>query len=188
MYGYIYKTTNLINGKQYIGQHRATKFESNNYIGSGKLLLVAIKKYGIKNFKCELLEECNSESELNEREVYYIKFYNAVEDDNFYNVCYGGGGHTCEPWNKGKHGVQKLTDTQLNVLEYGRHLPASDKLKAILSEYRKNVVVSESTRKKLSDAQKGKKAINNGVVTKYVVQSDLDQYINSGWVYGRLKK
>lgn len=36
MYGYIYKTTNLINGKIYIGQHKANKFLGQSYLGSGK--------------------------------------------------------------------------------------------------------------------------------------------------------
>ena len=46
MFGYIYKTTNLINNKIYIGQHKSEKFEPNKYIGSGVVLLKAINKYG----------------------------------------------------------------------------------------------------------------------------------------------
>ena len=45
MYGYIYKTTNKINGKIYIGQHRCDHFDE-SYIGSGSRLLKAVKKYG----------------------------------------------------------------------------------------------------------------------------------------------
>lgn len=89
-YGYIYKTTNLINGKSYIGQHKSKIFESTKYIGSGKFLNQAFKKYGKENFKCELLEWCENKDELNEKEKYWIKQYNAVENSNFYNIAPGG--------------------------------------------------------------------------------------------------
>lgn len=184
MYGYIYLTTNNVNGKKYIGQHRSEKFEPDRYLGSGILLIEAIDKYGRENFTCNILEECDSEDELNQREVFWIAHYNAVEDRNFYNICKGGEGHTCEPWNKGKHGVQEWTEKQEEAFEKGRHLPASDKLKKFLSEYRTNVVVSEDTRKKLSDAQKGKRCINNGIKNTYVHNSELDSYLNSGWKLG----
>ena len=72
MYGYIYLTTNLINNKKYIGQHRASKFNM-KYLGSGIHLTNAIKKYGKENFKLEVLCECFSEQELNEKEKYFIK-------------------------------------------------------------------------------------------------------------------
>ena len=70
MYGYIYKTINLINNKMYIGKHRATIFEPNRYIGSGPILMKAIKKYGKENFKCELIEWCETKQQLDEREQY----------------------------------------------------------------------------------------------------------------------
>lgn len=185
MFGYIYLTTNLINGKKYVGQHRSARFQPDKYIGSGVLLLKAIEKYGIENFKCELLESCNSDDELNEKEIYWIKKLNAVEDEDYYNLCKGGLGHTCDPWNKGKTGVQKRTPTMDAALEKGRHLPASPKLKQILSEYRQNVVVSEETRQKLSANQKGKKSITNGIENKYVFPEQLDFYLSNGWKLGK---
>lgn len=90
MYGYIYITTNLINNKKYIGQHKAKEFEPNKYIGSGKYFEKAVKKYGKENFKCELLEWCESLEKLNEKEVYWISYYNAVESKLFYNKTPGG--------------------------------------------------------------------------------------------------
>ena len=56
MYGYIYKTTNLLNNLIYIGQKHADHFIP-TYLGSGKLIKRAIKKDGAANFKVELLEE-----------------------------------------------------------------------------------------------------------------------------------
>ena len=90
MIGYIYKTTNLKNGKIYIGQHVANKFEPNKYIGSGCLFKAALKYYGSSNFKCELLATCNSINELNELEKYYIKYYNAQDRSIGYNIADGG--------------------------------------------------------------------------------------------------
>jgi len=83
----IYKTTNLINGKYYVG-----KDEKNNseYLGSGLLLNKAIKKYGRNNFTKEILETCVTKKELNEREIYWIKELNAVKDG--YNIALGGSG------------------------------------------------------------------------------------------------
>jgi len=89
MYGYIYKTTNLINGKQYIGLHRAKEFDT-SYKGSGTILKKAIEKYGWNNFRCEILETCDSNEELNAREEYWIEHYHAVESELFYNIARGG--------------------------------------------------------------------------------------------------
>lgn len=55
MYGYIYLTTNRVNGKKYIGRHKASTFDS-TYYGSGKIITQAILKEGIENFTCEILD------------------------------------------------------------------------------------------------------------------------------------
>ena len=73
---YIYQTTNLINGKKYIGKHIG--YINDDYLGSGIILNKAISKYGKENFKKEILEIVNNNIELNEREKFYIKLYNAV--------------------------------------------------------------------------------------------------------------
>jgi group I intron endonuclease len=111
----IYKTTNLVNGKFYIGKDVKNK---KSYLGSGKVLKQAIQKYGKDNFKKEILERCNTLEELDEREKYWIKELKAIE--NGYNLTEGGtGGDTWTnnrkhvhplvgriPWNKGKSGLQ----------------------------------------------------------------------------------
>lgn len=85
---FIYITTNLVNNKKYIGYHFGT--ENDSYLGSGVLLAKAIKQYGRKNFKREILEYCDSKKNALEKEKFWIAKYNAVEDPNFYNISEGG--------------------------------------------------------------------------------------------------
>lgn len=103
MYGYIYVTTNIVNGKQYIGQHKAKEFDK-RYKGSGKILQQAILKEGVENFTTTILEWCESKEELDNAEIKWIDYYSAVESDNFYNIYPGGNGipEGFIPWNKGK--------------------------------------------------------------------------------------
>ena len=59
---YVYITTDLINGKKYIGvSNNKNVYYKTYYIGSGKLLKLAIQKYGRKNFKKEIIKEFNDE-------------------------------------------------------------------------------------------------------------------------------
>lgn len=90
--GVIYKTTNLINGKIYIGKRvfDYEKFMRNkHYYGSGRLLKASIDKYGIENFKREVIEEVNNEI-LSKREIYWIKEYNSNNLEIGYNISIGG--------------------------------------------------------------------------------------------------
>ena len=185
MYGYIYETTNLINGKKYIGQHRSEFFDT-RYIGSGIILLEAVKKYGKENFEVKLIRECANDDELNAAEVELIKETNAVELENYYNIAHGGEGHTCDPWNKGLKNAQKVTQKQLDTLEYGRYLPASDKQKQVTSERRRGAKASEETLEKLRKISKGKICINNGVKCIQIDPEQLDEYKLQGWKKGHL--
>lgn len=87
---YIYKTTNLITNKIYIGQHKKKINNNKPYFGSGRLLKKKIKEYGIENFKNEILEYCNSIDELNEKEIYWIKKLNSTNENIGYNITSGG--------------------------------------------------------------------------------------------------
>ena len=95
MRGFIYKITNTINGKFYIGQtiqnvkerfyqHCATKCSK---AVSNMAIHRAIKKYGKSNFTVEVIEEIDS-ANLNDRERYWIKYYNSY--NNGYNSTKGG--------------------------------------------------------------------------------------------------
>ncbi len=96
---YIYITTNSLNGKQYIGQHKGNP--NDNYIGSGIALIRAINKYGKENFYKEILCFCQTREEADEKEKMYISLFNAVESDNFYNLAEGGqGGDGWRAWRR----------------------------------------------------------------------------------------
>lgn len=86
---YIYKIINTINGKWYIGKHNG---KDPNYLGSGKLLKQAIKKYGKDSFTKKILETCLTEEELNLKEQHWITITSATNNPMSYNLANGGEG------------------------------------------------------------------------------------------------
>lgn len=90
MFYTIYKTTNKINGNIYIGKHQ-TKDPNDNYLGSGKLILYAIKKYGIENFEKEVICIFDNEEEMNIKEAELVT-EDFIKKDTNYNLCPGGHG------------------------------------------------------------------------------------------------
>lgn len=101
----IYKITNRINGKIYIGQTiRPLSVRLKQHLARGESLVSkAIKKYGIDNFVIEQIDAANSISSLNEKEIYWIK-YNDCISPNGYNISQGGFGSLgvqhSESWKK----------------------------------------------------------------------------------------
>lgn len=89
---YLYCITNLINGKQYIGiTNNYKKRWSNHKSKSSKgLTSLAIQKYGVENFKFEILLRDLTVEEANEKEIEYIQNYNTLTP-NGYNISIGGG-------------------------------------------------------------------------------------------------
>ena len=150
MFGYIYETINLINGKKYIGKHKSNKFDT-NYLGSGIALKRAINKYGKENFEVGIIEEINTNQEdLDLREMYYIKKYNAVKDKNYYNHSYGGE-------NEGWDGVNKMFED----------CPDKWLLKVKHSaESRIGMHLSNKTKQKISNSLKGRTSPMKGKISK----------------------
>ena len=94
----IYKITNLINEKVYIGQSVDINYRFNNHKSESfnpksnaynTAIHRAIRKYGVENFSFEVIEECTKEL-LSEREIYWIAYYNSY--GNGYNLTSGGEG------------------------------------------------------------------------------------------------
>ena len=82
---FIYLTTNLINGKKYIGRHSTNNLED-GYLGSGTLLKRVVKKYGKENFKREILEHCKDLEESILQEKIWINSNNAERSSDYYNL------------------------------------------------------------------------------------------------------
>lgn len=119
MYGYIYVTTNIVNGKKYIGKHKSEEFDK-SYIGSGVALQNAINKYGKENFTCELIESFDTREQLNDAEIKYINTYDAVRSADFYNIAPGGdGGDTYSGLSEEqKHSFCKKIQNRWNDKDY----------------------------------------------------------------------
>ena len=112
---YIYKITNKINNKCYIGQTNNYKSRFKDHKGmydnkSGKILCRAFKKYGIDNFKFEVIDYG---ANYNELEIYYIKYYNSI--NHGYNISPGGEN---PPIKKGENGSNaKHTQKEIDRLK-----------------------------------------------------------------------
>ena len=114
----VYITTNLINGKRYIGRD---KRNNPNYLGSGVYLKRAIKKYGKENFVKEILEECSSMKDLILAEAYWLKLYNVANNQNFYNIINDAIGGVTYGFRGKKHSVEsrkKIGDKSLGRKSY----------------------------------------------------------------------
>jgi group I intron endonuclease len=85
----IYKITNRVNGKVYIGKDEASRPP---YYGSGKLIRRAIQLYGKDSFEKEIIEDVEGRELLCEREIYWISFYNSTDSRIGYNITKGGDG------------------------------------------------------------------------------------------------
>ena len=96
-YGFVYITTNLINGKKYIGQRMFRK-RWKNYLGSGTIFKRAINKYGKENFSREIIAIAYSKDELNLMEIEFINNHDAIDSLDYYNLSFGG-----DAFNSGLH-------------------------------------------------------------------------------------
>ena len=160
----IYLRTNLVNGKQYVGQ--ANDFKQREYEWSclkhkyaGALINNARKKYGIENWKVEILRECDTQEELNQWEVYYIGEL-GTKRPNGYNLTDGGegcSGYRCTEEHRLKNSLAK---TGSNHPNWGKHLSAETRKK--ISEANKGRTSplkgrprTAEIRKKISEAKKG---------------------------------
>lgn len=148
----IYKITNKINNKSYIGQsiHIEDRWTDEKYCAFeptahryNTILSQAFRKYGIDNFVFEILEQCSQE-ELNEKEKYYIQKYDSYY--NGYNATMGGEGNI--------HNEIKITKEELLEI-YDLLLNSTISQKDIAIKYN----VGEDT---ISNINHGKTRIING--------------------------
>lgn len=164
-YGFVYITTNLINGKRYIGRKI---FDSKNnwvdYIGSGAYFQKAVKKYGKENFSRNIIDIAYSNDELNNKEIEYIRFFNATESPDFYNIESGG-----QKYPLSEHTKKLISENHANLAGenhpmYGKHH-------------------TEETKRKISEVQKGKIPVNKG---KPMSQEQKEK-LKEAWKHRELK-
>jgi group I intron endonuclease len=157
--GYIYKITNH-NGKIYIGQttrlnNRISAYRTSNNIKAQQLLYNSIKKYGWENHIFEVLTEVPTDI-IYETEIKYIKDYNSYHKDNpnGLNMTKGGEGTL------GRKNTPETIKKRINSILGRKHTEESKKLMSELKKckpsHKKGVPCSESTKEKISKANKGK--------------------------------
>lgn len=136
VYGIIYKITNKLNGKCYIGQTTNKKGVRGRYYAAGSSnservylyhkrqkelghyyndhLLKSLEKYGFEAFEvCEVFDTAMSKEELNEKEIYYINYFDSF--NNGYNMNKGGEGSTGVDYMKGKNNPMSTPIVQLTL-------------------------------------------------------------------------
>jgi len=133
-YNFVYVTTNLVNGKQYIGDH-STNDLNDGYLGSGKYFINAVKKYGKQNFSRKILEHFKTKEEAFNCQSIYIERYNTVVP-NGYNISIVGG-----------------TNIKNNRLSEHH----KEQLSIAIKKWHQDIGFSQETKKKIGDSQRGKK-------------------------------
>jgi len=171
-YNFVYKTTNIVNGKEYIGYHGTDNLDD-GYLGSGKLLKRAIEKYGPESFIREILYFFNNPTEALEYEKKIVN-EEYVKRDDTYNLSIGGDACILYGENNGFYGKTHSDETKSKIRE--KHLGKSnhtEESKRKISEkskqrwkdpeYRERTLsnlanrsITDETRKKLRDVNFGK--------------------------------
>ena len=91
-YGIVYKITNKLNGMPYVGKTtRSLEVRFKEHAKADSYIGKAIRKYGEENFSREVIEECETPEELNEREIFWIAYFNCKQPHG-YKIANGGEG------------------------------------------------------------------------------------------------
>jgi len=177
---FVYETTNLINGKKYIGKHKGSI--DDDYLGSGNCLLAAIKKYGKENFVRKILFIAKDEQEAYDKEKELIAFYHAVEREDYYNISSGQNlnssciNNTDRSYTKTPEYRQKMSvvcSGEKNGM-YGRHHTEESKKK--MSE---NSIGKNTGKDNGMYGKKGEQALNGKKVGMYDEQGNLIRVFNA---------
>jgi group I intron endonuclease len=170
----VYKITNKINGKIYIGQTTSTIQERwNSHCchskhGRNALLGKAIRKYGKENFTIEQIDYAQSIEELNKKEIEHISLSKSTDKNIGYNLMSGGDNSRHSEVTKQKMSKSKLgkpsnrkgttssLETRRKQSEALKGIPRPKEVIEKMSKSQKGKFVSEETRRKISEACKGR--------------------------------
>ena len=150
---YTYKTVNLINGAYYYGKHVQNLGEIDDYLGSGKILKLAISKYGKENFKKEIIKFYNSLEDLAKGEKELI-LDEHIEDTKCYNLKRGGEGGTPYGQNHPMYGKKHSEESKKKMAESKIGVKHPDWRNKQKSEYTKGRIHSEESKKRMSEKKK----------------------------------
>ena len=163
MYHFVYKTTNLVNGKFYIGKHSTDNLDD-GYLGSGRVLINAVKKYGKEFFKREIIKILDDENIAYEFEQNMLSVH--MKNNLCYNLS-GGGRGTGTGENHPNWGKRASKESRKKMSESRRGKTFSQETKNKMSKSRSGVKhfrwgkeLSEEHKKKLSKSHTGKKLSN----------------------------
>jgi len=184
----IYKTTNTINGKIYVGKDCSN---NSKYLGSGSILKSAIKKYGKENFIKEILEECTSPEYLKEREIYWISKLNSRDPLIGYNISPGGDGFMKGVKQSDEHikkransnrGKKRSDETRSKISKankgqksWAKGTTKSKETREKMSQSAKGRKLSDETRIKVGESAKGRPAWNKGLKTPEDIKKKLSE-------------
>ncbi len=197
----IYKTTNLLDGMYYIGCHQTDNLDD-GYLGSGKYLKRAIKKYGAKNFKFEILLSSSSKEEMFRLERSIVN-ESLINDPLSYNLKIGGSGgnpgivgafkgkkHSEETKEKQRQAALKqiISDETRQKLSMNNAMKNNPEIRKKVSTSLTGRTQSEEHRKNVAEANLGKMLVNDGVSAKRISREELVKYQNLGWFKGGLPR
>lgn len=154
-YKYIYKITNQINGKIYVGQHATNNLEY-YYKGSGIRLKEAKKKYGPENFKLEILEwyEGNSKQEFDNLERKWIIDLKSDDPSIGYNLTRNcGGGYISDEWYASRVGRKHTEEEKRKISESNKGKKATEEHRRKNSDKHKGKVRSNETIRKMKESK-----------------------------------
>ena len=198
----IYKITNLLDNKVYIGAHATTDI-NDGYMGSGKYLKRAIVKYGIDNFKKEILFVFSNKNKMFAKEAEIVT-EDFITTANTYNIKPGGSGGNPgiigafsgkKHSEKSKEKIRQSALKQITTESKRKKCSSNNWAKKNPEAFRKHVrqinlgkTISAEQKQKLSLAQKNKKLVNNGITAKWADPEDMINLLTHGWVLGKIKK
>lgn len=163
MYGYVYKLTNLITSKVYIGKHKYSfPYLDESYTTSGTYIQNSIDFYGIENFSKELIDIAETLEELNEKERLWIQKLDCKHPKG-YNLTDGGDGS-----------VNLVPELRYKLAYWkGKKQPDAMKLKRAQSNTGKKRSIE--TRQRISEANRRQKP------TEYSMQRSVEAHKGSRW-------
>lgn len=169
-YGFIYITTNMVNGKRYLGQKKFDKKgDWKTYIGSGRALKDAVARYGKENFNRNIVCFCYSLDELNKAEYDLSVFLDVVVSRDWYNLCYGCGG---------TEGYIESDKTKEKKSKASKEMWVSEGFKEKMIQIHtgsKHRPFSEEGRKHVSDGLKGVFARDKNPMCREVYSPELNE-------------